>query len=519
MRGLLKKNFSKEKKQTISYYTYQHITEVLKRFFQNRSISTATQYAEYHSNLKREELSHLFIWPRYFMWLIPTIGFIGTVLGIKAAIQNFNTKSVDVQIMAETLGTAFETTLFALVLSAIIAACISRREKKEENFLLRIDQFLVNEVMSEFADLNFMQYANNEFESMIEKQRKVLEELQKNIAFTGIKTTDKYSEVTKKLEDVTILFGKTIGELNNIGEKLSNNFIKSANYAGSATDKVNNAIFEFVDQFSNIANALKSSTEFQETLSKILSVNESILLSLNNRNELDKIAEILMHIEILPELKENIINFVEDSKANSIDNTLKKINEVLRQVISVKVSDKQLRYIVQEIDDKMDHKLRRLMGLEEKAEQHKTIFDQIKSVLDTITQEIREMKSNYDVKPYESIKNLLKHIYKELRTIDNDVKQYSRINEIKDILIKINEYTENINNNHDINYYKDVKELLESLSNRLVSIVNQLPNIQQSLRNDLNKSFNELIDPINSKVEIIHKDINKVFGGVLNKPV
>lgn len=55
---------------------------------------------------------------RYLTWLIPSLGFIGTVLGISQSLQIAN--SGDMNLITQTLGVAFDTTLLALVLSVVV---------------------------------------------------------------------------------------------------------------------------------------------------------------------------------------------------------------------------------------------------------------------------------------------------------------------------------------------------------------------------------------------------------------
>lgn len=81
-----------------------------------------------------------------FIWAIPVLGFIGTVLGLSAAIGGFgNTLAVageDVSALKESLGgitgglsTAFETTLVALVAALIIQLWMTFAQQQESLFL------------------------------------------------------------------------------------------------------------------------------------------------------------------------------------------------------------------------------------------------------------------------------------------------------------------------------------------------------------------------------------------------
>ena len=72
---------------------------------------------------------------RYIVWAIPTFGFIGTVLGISGALglmakeENQN----DLTEVLENLSLAFNTTLVALVLSAILVFLMHLVERREEH--------------------------------------------------------------------------------------------------------------------------------------------------------------------------------------------------------------------------------------------------------------------------------------------------------------------------------------------------------------------------------------------------
>ncbi len=75
---------------------------------------------------------------RYLVWAIPTVGFIGTVLGISGALRNIDTESDDIELgpMLDDLSLAFNTTLVALILSAVLVFfqhLVERREEQSVN--------------------------------------------------------------------------------------------------------------------------------------------------------------------------------------------------------------------------------------------------------------------------------------------------------------------------------------------------------------------------------------------------
>jgi len=80
-----------------------------------------------------------------FVWAIPVLGFIGTVLGLSAAIGGFSSvlKTADdvtqisesLQGVTAGLATAFDTTLIALIAALIIQLIMVVMKKAEEEFL------------------------------------------------------------------------------------------------------------------------------------------------------------------------------------------------------------------------------------------------------------------------------------------------------------------------------------------------------------------------------------------------
>jgi biopolymer transport protein ExbB/TolQ len=99
---------------------------------------------------------------RVFIWAIPILGFIGTVIGIGAAVSGFSTSvaaAVDLEVMKSSigavtsgLGVAFDTTLLALVVSILIMFPASSLQKAEEDLLVRIDQWCETQLTRRLQD-------------------------------------------------------------------------------------------------------------------------------------------------------------------------------------------------------------------------------------------------------------------------------------------------------------------------------------------------------------------------------
>ncbi|MCA9004662.1 MAG: MotA/TolQ/ExbB proton channel family protein [Planctomycetaceae bacterium] len=88
---------------------------------------------------------------KVFIWAIPILGFIGTVIGISAAVGGFSggmDNATDISALKESLGsvtgglsTAFDTTLVALVMSMLVMFPSSSMQKSEEDLLNWVDEY------------------------------------------------------------------------------------------------------------------------------------------------------------------------------------------------------------------------------------------------------------------------------------------------------------------------------------------------------------------------------------------
>lgn len=114
---------------------------------------------------EREFLRGSYALPRFMVWAIPIIGFIGTVWGISNGISHFSdamtaTSSVtDVSAMLKeslplvthSLATAFDTTLLALLLSVPLMMMMLWLEKQEEAYLIHLDEIWFHDIKPLFA--------------------------------------------------------------------------------------------------------------------------------------------------------------------------------------------------------------------------------------------------------------------------------------------------------------------------------------------------------------------------------
>ncbi len=97
---------------------------------------------------------------KVFLWAIPILGFIGTVLGLSLAIGGLELgEAGDMDALMASLnnvigglGTAFNTTLYGLFLSLVLSFPVAAMQKREEDVLNAIDAFCNENLLTRIND-------------------------------------------------------------------------------------------------------------------------------------------------------------------------------------------------------------------------------------------------------------------------------------------------------------------------------------------------------------------------------
>ncbi|MBI1368378.1 MAG: hypothetical protein GC162_06955 [Planctomycetes bacterium] len=99
---------------------------------------------------------------KVFIWAIPILGFIGTVVGISDAVNSFNGsmgQAQDISVLKESLNnvtgglaTAFDTTLVALVMSLLVSFPASSLQKSEEDLINWVDEYCNENLLKRLND-------------------------------------------------------------------------------------------------------------------------------------------------------------------------------------------------------------------------------------------------------------------------------------------------------------------------------------------------------------------------------
>jgi hypothetical protein len=115
------------------------INSCITQYFKTRSVSDTLAVLNSTQELNLHKLDLRYSMTRYVVWAIPTFGFIGTVIGIAQALGNLNIdkltgahKAEHFAVLTSNLGMAFNTTIVALGLSAILVFVLHWVQGDEE---------------------------------------------------------------------------------------------------------------------------------------------------------------------------------------------------------------------------------------------------------------------------------------------------------------------------------------------------------------------------------------------------
>ena len=133
-------------------------SRILTAYIQSGDRASATEFALDDSSFYLSASESSYSFPRILVWAIPLLGFIGTVIGISQAVNQFSgflEGAEDVEKIKEGiggvtsgLGVAFDTTLLALFLSVVVMIPLVLIERYESRLLLSIDVFINDKLLA-----------------------------------------------------------------------------------------------------------------------------------------------------------------------------------------------------------------------------------------------------------------------------------------------------------------------------------------------------------------------------------
>ena len=133
------------------------IVRIVLQFQSSRSVDQSNALLNSSLELLQHEIELKYNMMRYMVWLIPTLGFIGTVIGIALALGEAGNMpdtsdqaavSEWMKVLTGKLAVAFNTTLVALLLSAVLVFLMHVAQGREESALNRAGQYCLDNLIN-----------------------------------------------------------------------------------------------------------------------------------------------------------------------------------------------------------------------------------------------------------------------------------------------------------------------------------------------------------------------------------
>lgn len=146
-----------ERKKSRHFYLQRLSQRAILQFQGSQSVDQANSLMNSSLELMQHEIELKFNMLRYLVWLIPTLGFIGTVIGIAMALSaaaDMPELGAGDEIklwlggLTTELGLAFNTTLVALLMSAILVFLLHLAQNREEMALNSAGQYCMDNLIN-----------------------------------------------------------------------------------------------------------------------------------------------------------------------------------------------------------------------------------------------------------------------------------------------------------------------------------------------------------------------------------
>lgn len=114
----------------------------------SRSVDQAINVLTNALSLMSDQVDLRYQMLRYMAWLIPTIGFLGTVIGLSLALHLIDPANMDLGKVVGGLSVSFYTTLVALIASAVLAFVQHAVQEQEELALNAAGQYCLKNLIN-----------------------------------------------------------------------------------------------------------------------------------------------------------------------------------------------------------------------------------------------------------------------------------------------------------------------------------------------------------------------------------
>jgi len=144
------------------HFLIERVERALRHFRARPSVREVVEQVRTQAEADAERVDASYAMLRVFIWAVPILGFIGTVMGIGEAVGGFSaavgaaadlsTLKGSIGAVTSGLGVAFDTTLLALVMSLLIMFPTSSLKRAEEHFLAAVEEYVDEHLVRRLAD-------------------------------------------------------------------------------------------------------------------------------------------------------------------------------------------------------------------------------------------------------------------------------------------------------------------------------------------------------------------------------
>jgi biopolymer transport protein ExbB/TolQ len=193
---------------------------MLQHWTKSNKVEYAHEFLKHQSDIDSDSSSSSYALLRVFIWAMPILGFIGTVIGISLSVGGFSEfltgQSIDkmdvvrqqLAAVAKGLSFAFDTTFLGLVSALLTMIITSLIQNVEENFLTAADSYCLNNVIGRIqqpratGDISAEREASlSSFEAWLQDFRGLAKEMSvqmSDLKGSGLQSFEKIIEVLQR---------------------------------------------------------------------------------------------------------------------------------------------------------------------------------------------------------------------------------------------------------------------------------------------------------------------------------
>jgi len=173
-------------RQQRSFLLVVRIRQALLRLEQLGTAEKLDDLLRYRAEATQNAMESSYAAPKFIIWAIPVLGFVGTVLGISNGVQAFSTliqNASDLDGLRESLkgvtyglGQAFETTMIALCMSLGLMLIMSWMQRREDRLLAEIDDYCLEHLLHKISVPSNAGVSIQDLSALVQSLREVVQQ-------------------------------------------------------------------------------------------------------------------------------------------------------------------------------------------------------------------------------------------------------------------------------------------------------------------------------------------------------